>query len=184
MHGKSPAYAQSWGTGDLTENTGRKPWFGQRCVRCTRWGVQGQRAPTTHMYPHLECAQHVGSSSHTRPYVPTGARGVVTAFSGASRLPVVRFVGRGGGSSSSAPPVVVTVGRAEFFVGGYHGLGADNRGGAAAGGGNARGSSGVLMRRQIPLDLGYALSIHRCQGMTLDRVEVDLRNAFECGQVR
>ena len=39
-------------------------------------------------------------------------------------------------------------------------------------------------RRQVPLGLGYALSIHRCQGMTLDRVELDLRSAFECGQVR
>ena len=38
-------------------------------------------------------------------------------------------------------------------------------------------------RRQVPLGLGYALSIHRCQGMTLDRVELDLRSAFECGQV-
>ena len=37
-------------------------------------------------------------------------------------------------------------------------------------------------RRQVPLGLGYALSIHRCQGMTLDRVELDLRSAFECGQ--
>ena len=36
----------------------------------------------------------------------------------------------------------------------------------------------------MPLGLGYALSIHRCQGMTLDRVELDLRSAFECGQVR
>lgn len=37
-------------------------------------------------------------------------------------------------------------------------------------------------RYQIPLVLGYAISIHRSQGMTLDRVQMKLANVWECGQ--
>lgn len=36
---------------------------------------------------------------------------------------------------------------------------------------------------QIPLKLAYALTIHKCQGMTLDFLEVNLRRCFERGQV-
>ncbi|OTA00520.1 aaa ATPase [Trichoderma parareesei] len=41
----------------------------------------------------------------------------------------------------------------------------------------------LLHRTQIPLMPGWAMSVHRSQGMTLDRVIVDLSNAFEDGQV-
>ena len=34
---------------------------------------------------------------------------------------------------------------------------------------------------QIPFALGWALSVHKSQGMTLDRVEVNLARAFEAG---
>lgn len=41
----------------------------------------------------------------------------------------------------------------------------------------------LLCRTQVPLTAGYAMSIHRSQGLTLDRVIVDLSHVFEDGQV-
>ena len=40
-----------------------------------------------------------------------------------------------------------------------------------------------LKRQQIPLILAYALTIHKCQGATLDSAIIDVgRSTFECGQ--
>lgn len=41
----------------------------------------------------------------------------------------------------------------------------------------------IASRKQIPLKLAYAVTIHKCQGATLDRAEVDASEAFACGQV-
>lgn len=38
-------------------------------------------------------------------------------------------------------------------------------------------------RRQVPLVLAWALSVHKCQGMTLDRLHTDLSRAFGYGMV-
>ncbi|KAL4856085.1 ATP-dependent DNA helicase PIF1 [Chlorella vulgaris] len=80
-----------------------------------------------------------------------GARGVVERFSEGQGLPVVRF----------ASGRVVTVGRERWTI---------------ASGGRMAGQ-----RVQLPLDLAWAMSVHKSQGMTLDRVEVSLERAFEPG---
>lgn len=41
----------------------------------------------------------------------------------------------------------------------------------------------VASRKQIPLKLAWAVTIHKSQGATLDRAEVDASEAFACGQV-
>jgi len=41
----------------------------------------------------------------------------------------------------------------------------------------------IVCRTQIPLTLGWALSIHKSQGMTLEYVEVSSRDIFETGQL-
>lgn len=44
------------------------------------------------------------------------------------------------------------------------------------------GGTGELTRTQLPLKLGWALTVHRAQGCTLSRAELHLENAFACGQ--
>jgi ATP-dependent DNA helicase PIF1 len=81
-----------------------------------------------------------------------GARGVVTGFRGrVSPVPLVRW---GNGSTTEVP-------RARHAL--------------------TLGGRTLALRLQVPLALGWALSVHRAQGMTLDRVCVRLDGAFEAG---
>jgi ATP-dependent DNA helicase PIF1 len=50
-------------------------------------------------------------------------------------------------------------------------------------GGAKLGEQYVVCRTQLPLTLGWALSIHKSQGMTLNYVEVNRRDIFESGQL-
>lgn len=45
------------------------------------------------------------------------------------------------------------------------------------------GTSGSFCRRQVPLRLAWAITVHKCQGMTLESGQVHLAEAFEPAQV-
>ncbi len=47
---------------------------------------------------------------------------------------------------------------------------------------NGDGKTMMARRFQLPLILAWALSVHKSQGQTLERVKVDLRRTFEKGQ--
>ena len=42
---------------------------------------------------------------------------------------------------------------------------------------------GVCVRRRLPLQLAWAITVHKSQGMSLPRLQVELANAFAEGQV-
>ena len=43
-------------------------------------------------------------------------------------------------------------------------------------------SNSLIFGEKVPLILAYALSVHKSQGQTLERLRVDLRRTFEKGQ--
>lgn len=47
---------------------------------------------------------------------------------------------------------------------------------------DVRSGTRVAVREQLPLDFGWAMSVHKSQGLSLSGVEVNLENIFEHGQ--
>lgn len=45
-----------------------------------------------------------------------------------------------------------------------------------------RGLELLASRRQVPLMLGWCLSIHKAQGMTIENIETDISNCWDAGQ--
>jgi ATP-dependent DNA helicase PIF1 len=45
------------------------------------------------------------------------------------------------------------------------------------------GSTGAMTRSQLPLKLAWSLTVHKSQGMTIERAELQLDDAFDYGQV-
>lgn len=81
-----------------------------------------------------------------------GARGRVVAFDRTSNRPIVQF----------ACGVLETIANEKW---------------------TAKMAGGMMLtRKQLPLKLAWAFSIHKSQGMTLDCVEMTLSKVFECGQ--
>lgn len=90
------------------------------------------------------------------PVLVNGSRGVVIGFD-QQDYPIVEFVG---GRTSTIVPIKFNL---------HHTL-----------------PSGKIISvgyaTQVPLKIAYALTIHSCQGSTLDYVSIDLRETFEYGQ--
>lgn len=90
------------------------------------------------------------------PTLVNGSRGVVVGFNN-ENYPIVKFINN----------VTVVIKPIKFNL--YHTL-----------------RSGKIKlvgyAIQIPLKIAYALTIHACQGSTLDYVSIDLRDTFEYGQ--
>ncbi|GAM19367.1 hypothetical protein SAMD00019534_025420 [Acytostelium subglobosum LB1] len=81
-----------------------------------------------------------------------GSRGVVVAWAAEDSMPIVKF------STGTLRKIVKEVWNIE------------------------QGNVKVASRTQVPLALAWALSIHKSQGMSIDRLVIDLEGTFEYGQ--
>lgn len=84
-----------------------------------------------------------------------GARGIVVKFAAITSFPIVRFVG------NEREHVISRMSFPQQVV----------------------GDRIIAERRQIPLDLAWAMSVHKAQGSTVTQAVIDVQNAFEVGHV-
>lgn len=106
---------------------------------------------------HLKVGAQVMLSRNisSRKGLVNGSRGVVEKIS-STGLPYVRFVTHSG---TRGEPILIEREKWNISVGGRV----------------------VASRAQIPLSLAYAITVHKSQGMSLDKVEISLERAFEAG---
>lgn len=90
----------------------------------------------------------------SRQGLVNGARGIVEKIS-SSGLPYVRF------ASSQSDIECIPIEREKWSI--------------------SSGGVVIAQRSQLPLTLAWGITVHKSQGMSLDRVEISLEKAFECG---
>jgi ATP-dependent DNA helicase PIF1 len=94
--------------------------------------------------------------------------GVSSGLSNGARGVVVRF-GASLGGGRPGPPVVRFASGSETTI-------------APVTWSHSLGGQVLASREQVPLELAWALSIHKSQGLTLDRARIDISRCFEHGQ--
>lgn len=124
-----------------------------------RWMDAASLVTSSNMAPVLQLAvgaQVVFTANIPLYNIVNGTRGVVTSFDAATALPVVKLMN---GSSITVQPY-----RRTRRV-------------------TASRSMPCVVYEQIPLQLAWALTIHKSQGMTLDLAQLDIgRDVFSDGQ--
>lgn len=108
-------------------------------------------------------------------HLVNGSRGVVKSFQEEGKCEAKSSQGYGGpgpggtGASKQQYPVVHFANGVRLLV-----KDEDNFQGGAA---------GAMTRSQLPLKLAWSITVHKSQGMTIERAELQLDDAFDYGQV-